>query len=65
MLDIDLARLTEPPLAERGLDFRVALAGERFVSEPSDFDRLRSELGARIVHDGFADAAAYVEALFE
>jgi glycosyltransferase involved in cell wall biosynthesis len=42
-----------------GHRFEVALAGERFVSEPSDFDRLRAAIGDRIVHDGFADDTTY------
>jgi glycosyltransferase involved in cell wall biosynthesis len=50
-------------LAARGADFRLALAGERFVSEPAAFDRLRSRLEARIVHDGYADDPTYAELL--
>jgi hypothetical protein len=46
-------------LAGAGHDFRIALAGERFVSEPSDFDRLRDQAGGRIVHDGFAAETEY------
>ncbi len=46
-------------LAARGAEFRLALAGERFVSEPTAFDRLREALAGRVVHDGFADDAAY------
>ena len=48
---------------DRGGDFEVALAGERFVSEPVAFDQLRAALGDRIVHDGYADEAAYVDLL--
>ncbi len=50
-------------VAGRGRAFRVALAGERFVSEPEEFDRLRSSLGDRIVHDGFASDDAYPDLL--
>jgi hypothetical protein len=50
-------------LAATGASFTVALAGERFVSEPSAFDELRTHLGDRITHDGFAADAAYVELL--
>lgn len=50
-------------LAGGGAAFRLALAGERFVSEPSDFDRLRAECGDRIVHDGFAAEKVYGELL--
>ena len=42
-------------LAAAGPPFRVALAGERFVSEPAAFDRLRVPSVDRIVHDGYAD----------
>ena len=50
-------------LDRRGCEFRVALAGERFVSEPSDFDRLRNAAGHRIAHDGYADDATYAALL--
>jgi glycosyltransferase involved in cell wall biosynthesis len=48
---------------DRGADFEVALAGQRFVSEPLAFDRLRAALGDRVVHDGYADEDAYVDLL--
>lgn len=50
-------------LAARGAEFRLALAGERFVSEPAAFERLRSGLGDRIEHDAFADDLTYAELL--
>lgn len=50
-------------LDRAGAEFRLALAGERFVSEPAAFDRLRSRLADRIVHDGYADDTTYVELL--
>lgn len=50
-------------LAAQDVEFRIALAGERFVSEPSAFDRLRKRLGARIVHDGFAGDDDYADLL--
>lgn len=46
-------------VAATGAVFTVALAGERFVSEPSAFDDLRHALDDRIVHDGFAPDADY------
>ena len=46
-------------LVRSGLDFDVALAGERYGEEPSEFVALRSILGSRLVHDGFADVATY------
>ncbi|MCB9833464.1 MAG: DUF3524 domain-containing protein [Planctomycetes bacterium] len=39
-------------LAERGLAFRLALAGARFRTEPPVFAEARARLGARIIHDG-------------
>lgn len=50
-------------VAAAGHEFRIALAGERFVSEPSEFDRLRDRLGERIVHDGYAGESEYCELL--
>lgn len=42
-----------------GCDFDVALAGERFTDEPPEFVVLRSALGDRLVHDGYADTETY------
>lgn len=50
-------------LTRTGADFRVALAGERFVSEPNEFDELRSALDDRISHDGFLPDDEYAELL--
>lgn len=42
-----------------GLEFDVALAGERPGEEPPDLRRLRAVLGDRLVHDGHADVDGY------
>jgi len=42
-------------LKERGADFRVAVAGERFRHCPEVFDRAREALADRIVHFGYLD----------
>ena len=51
-------------LAERGMEFRVALLGENFSQKPEEFDRAREALGGRIVQWGyvkrFADYAAWL-----
>jgi glycosyltransferase involved in cell wall biosynthesis len=44
-------------LAEEGLDFEIALCGERFGADaPAG---LRDKLATRIIHDGYAEAATY------
>ncbi len=51
-------------LAGRGLDFRVALAGQRFRDEPPVFAEARRRLGERLVHDGtIADRRDYLALL--
>jgi len=45
-------------LAERGLDFRVALLGEAFVRVPPEFEEARQRLGDRIVQFGYVDSFA-------
>lgn len=42
-------------LAERGVDFEVALLGERFEEEPEYFKHARKKLGRRIISYGRAD----------
>ncbi|MEY2959182.1 MAG: hypothetical protein RLZZ01_1750, partial [Actinomycetota bacterium] len=42
-----------------GVDFEVAIAGERPGDAPPELMRLRRLLGDRLVHDGEADVAAY------
>lgn len=46
-------------LVDEGLEFDVAVAGERPADAPEDLQRLRRLLGDRLVHDGFADPATY------
>ena len=46
-------------LAGSGVDFEVAIAGERFVSDPKSFTDLRPVLGGRLVHFGHADDGEY------
>jgi glycosyltransferase involved in cell wall biosynthesis len=41
-------------LADSGLAFRVALAGESFRVEPEEFVAARDRLGSRVVHYGYA-----------
>lgn len=41
-------------LADEGLSFRVALAGENFRMQPAEFDEARGRLGERLVHFGYA-----------
>ncbi|MBK1880254.1 DUF3524 domain-containing protein [Pelagicoccus mobilis] len=42
-------------LADRGIDFEVALLGERFEEEPEYFNHARKKLGRRIISYGRAD----------
>ena len=50
-------------LARHGVAFRLALAGERFVSDPPEFADVRAALGTAVVHDGFAADSVYVALL--
>ncbi len=50
-------------LAAEGLDFEVAVAGERFVSSPESFDRLPGLLGDHLVAFGFLPDDEYVDLL--
>lgn len=50
-------------LFEAGVDFRLALAGEQFVTDPEEFSALGSLLGDQLIHYGFADDDRYVELL--
>jgi glycosyltransferase involved in cell wall biosynthesis len=45
-------------LADEGLPFRAALAGENFRVMPAEFDEARSRLGDRLVHYGYAASEA-------
>lgn len=51
-------------LAERGIPFRVAVAGESFGRTPDVFRRVRPHLGERVVHWGYlAEREDYVRLL--
>jgi glycosyltransferase involved in cell wall biosynthesis len=50
-------------VAARGVDFRVALAGEAYHAVPAEFDAARRRLGDRVVHFGTAAEEAYPELL--
>ena len=45
-------------LADEGLAFRVALAGENFRMQPAEFEEARARLGDRLVHYGYAESEA-------
>jgi len=45
-------------LADEGLRFRVALAGENFRVTPAEFDQARARLGDRLEHYGYAESQA-------
>ena len=52
-------------LADEGIAFRVALAGENFQKEPVAFEAARRLLGERVVHYGYAaDLAEYARLLW-
>jgi glycosyltransferase involved in cell wall biosynthesis len=46
-------------LIERGVDFRIAMCGEVFVSVPPEFAEVTEALGERLIHEGWADRATY------
>jgi glycosyltransferase involved in cell wall biosynthesis len=46
-------------LADEGIAFHLALAGENLRSDPREFDRIRARLGDRVVHVGTLDADGY------
>jgi glycosyltransferase involved in cell wall biosynthesis len=50
-------------LAEQGLDFQVALAGQSYRQTAPEFEAARERLGARVVHFGYADKAQYAALL--
>jgi glycosyltransferase involved in cell wall biosynthesis len=45
-------------LADEGLAFRVALAGENFRVQPAEFEEARARLGDRLAHYGFVESGA-------
>lgn len=53
-------------LAQEGLDFEVAVAGQAFDDRPSVFDHASTVLGERLVHAGEpADREAYADLLLD
>jgi glycosyltransferase involved in cell wall biosynthesis len=50
-------------LADEGVAFRLALAGENLRVDPQEFDAIRVRLGDRVVHVGTLDRAGYHELL--
>lgn len=50
-------------LVNAGVEFRLALAGEQFVTDPEEFAVLPDLLGDRLAHYGFADEERYIELL--
>jgi glycosyltransferase involved in cell wall biosynthesis len=53
-------------LADEGLEFRVALAGESFRLQPAEFAEARARLGQRLVHYGYAESPdAYAHLLWQ
>jgi glycosyltransferase involved in cell wall biosynthesis len=53
-------------LADEGVPFRVALAGENFRIQPAEFTEARERLGPRLVHFGYAESeAAYACLLWD
>lgn len=56
-----LAIVTE--LMDRGIDFRMAMCGEVFVSVPPAFAAVVEALGDRLIHEGWADRQLYEELL--
>lgn len=46
-------------LDTRGIEFRVALAGESFRNKPEEFLAARERFGERIVHFGYAERERY------
>lgn len=50
-------------LDEQGTTFELVLAGEQFPTDPDEFVELRSRLGDRLVHYGWAEPRRYIELL--
>jgi glycosyltransferase involved in cell wall biosynthesis len=50
-------------LAAADLDFRVVLAGQPFVDQPAEYQDAIAALGDRVVHSGYLEEPAYMEAL--
>lgn len=52
-------------LAERGLDFRVALCGQNYRLVPTEFEEARQRLGDRIEQYGYASDDDYAKILWQ
>ena len=53
-------------LAERGLEFELAVMGENFRKQPGEFEEARKRLSGRIMQFGYAeDFASYASLLWE
>jgi len=52
-------------LVERGIEFRVALAGSNVRQLPQEFEAARARLGSRVVHYGRADRDTYARLLWQ
>lgn len=52
-------------LAEEGVPFRLALAGENFRQKPEEFLRAKEAFADRLVHYGHADAEEYARLLWQ
>lgn len=52
-------------LAERDVPFRLAVCGQQYGKRPSIFIKAQQQLGDRIIHFGYADAARYRALLWE
>ena len=50
-------------VAGRGVDFRVAIAGQQFQTVPDDFAAARQDFGDRVVQFGTLDRGAYEDLL--
>lgn len=52
-------------LNDTGINFRLALLGERFRESPESFDRIRSTIPDRIVVDEYPDRESYLDWLHQ
>ncbi|MBC7259106.1 MAG: DUF3524 domain-containing protein [Chloroflexi bacterium] len=52
-------------LAEEGVPFRLALAGENFRQKPQEFLQAKEAFAGRLVHYGHADADEYARLLWQ
>lgn len=52
-------------LAEEGRPFHLAVCGENYAQEPSEFEAARAQLADRIVHWGYAGQQEYARLLWQ